>query len=261
MLDIRMVYSCGYWKGTSDLDKAQEQKLDLICRKIGLTRGDRVLDIGCGWGGFVQFAAERYGCRCVGLTLSAPQADYAAARCAGLPVEIIMGDYRQLTVDSAGVFDKIVSVGMFEHVGPQNYRTFMETVRPLLADNGLCLLHTIGDNRSKIRADPWLDRYIFPNGVAPSVEQIGRAIEGLFVMEDWHNFGSDYYKTLLAWHARYDVSSEQLPVEMRLSEEEFRRMWRYYLLSFASAFRARHLQLSQIVLAKVEPGQPYESIR
>jgi Cyclopropane fatty acid synthase and related methyltransferases len=221
MLDIRMVYSCGYWKGTSDLDKAQEQKLDLICRKIGLTRGDRVLDIGCGWGGFVQFAADRYGCRCVGLTLSAPQADYAAARCAGLPVEITTGDYRQLTVDSAGVFDKIVSVGMFEHVGPQNYRTFMETVRPLLADNGLCLLHTIGDNRSKVRADPWLDRYIFPNGVAPSVEQIGRAIEGLFVMEDWHNFGSDYYKTLMAWHARYDVSSEQLPVEMRLSEEEF----------------------------------------
>lgn len=261
MLDKHMVYSCGYWKGASDLDEAQEQKLDLICRKIGLTEGDRVLDIGCGWGGFVQFAAERYGCRCFGLTLSAPQAEYAAARCAGLPVEIITGDYRLLTVENVGVFDKIVSVGMFEHVGPRNYRTFMEVIQPLLSETGICLLHTIGDNRSKVRADPWLDRYIFPNGVAPSVQQIGRAIEGLFVMEDWHNFGPDYYKTLMAWLARYETSSEQLPAATRMGDEEFRRMWRYYLQSFASAFKMRHLQLWQIVLTKVERGTPYDAIR
>src|SRR5258708_25017341 len=122
----------------------------------------------------------------------------------------------------------------------------METAQPLLAETGLFLLHTIGDNRSKARADPWLDRYIFPNGVAPSVRQIGQAVEGLFVMEDWHNFGPDYYKTLMAWLARYERNSEPLPVTKRMSDEEFRRMWRYYLQSFASAFKVRHLQLWQI---------------
>lgn len=261
MLDKRMVYSCGYWKEADNLDDAQEHKLDLICRKLGLTPGDRVLDIGCGWGGFVEFAAERYGCDCVGITLSAPQAEYAAERCVDLPVDIITGDYRDLTAGDIGVFDKIVSIGMFEHVGPQNYRTFMKTAHTLLTATGICLLHTIGDNRSKMRADPWLDRYIFPNGVAPSVQQIGRAIEGLFVMEDWHNFGPDYYTTLTAWNARCEAGSEHLPETSRMPDEQFRRMWRYYLLSFASAFKARHLQLWQIILTKVERGQPYNSIR
>ncbi|MFI1452098.1 cyclopropane fatty acyl phospholipid synthase (plasmid) [Streptomyces virginiae] len=261
MLDKRMVYSCGYWKGAASLDEAQEQKLDLICRKLELAKGDRILDIGCGWGGLVQYAAERHGCECVGLTLSAPQADYAAARCGGLPVQIVTGDYRGLTQKKIGTFDKIVSVGMFEHVGPRNHRTFMRTVQPLLADRGLFLLHTIGDNRSRMRADPWLDRYIFPNGVAPSVRQLGQATEGLFVMEDWHNFGPDYYRTLMAWHERYENSPQQLPDTTSLSAEEFRRMWRYYLQSFASAFEVRHLQLWQIVLAKTERRQRYESIR
>jgi cyclopropane-fatty-acyl-phospholipid synthase len=261
MLDKRMVYSCGYWNGACDLDEAQEQKLHLICRKLGLSEADRLLDIGCGWGGLLEFAAEHHGCRGVGITLSAPQAQYAARRCSGLPVEIITGDYRDLRKENVGVFDKIVSVGMFEHVGPRNYRTFMETMGSLLSETGLCLLHTIGDNRSKVRADPWLDRYIFPNGVAPSVRHIGQAIEGLFVMEDWHNFGPDYYKTLLAWHERYQASAEQLPVFTLMDDDEFVRMWRYYLQTFASAFKARHLQLWQIVLSKPRRRQRYDSVR
>ncbi len=137
----------------------------------------------------------------------------------------------------------------------------METVQPLLSETGLCLLQTIGDNRSRVRADPWLNKYIFPNGVAPSVQHVGRAIDGLFVIEDWHNFGPDYYKTLLAWNARYEDSFKQLPAETKLGDEEFRRMWKYYLMSFASAFRIRHLQLWQIILAKTSRSQTYDSVR
>ena len=242
MLDRRMIYSCGYWADAMTLDEAQEAKLDLICRKIGLKPGMRVLDIGSGWGGFLQFAAERYGVSGLGVTVSKEQAAFANEHARGLPVETGLMDYMALE----GQFDRIVSIGMFEHVGYRNYRSYFDKVRALLRPDGLFLLHSIGGNVSTTHGDPWAEKYIFPNGMLPSVAQVGTAIEGLFVMEDWHNFGADYDRTLMAWRDNFDAG---WPTLSSRYDERFRRMWRYYLSVFAALFRARQINLWQIVLS------------
>jgi len=257
MLDRRMIYSCGYWSGTpsaQSLDEAQEAKLDLICRKIGLKAGQTVLDVGCGWGGFLKFAAEKYGAKGVGITVSKEQAALARENCKGLPVEIRVEDYR----DTQGQFDHVVSVGMFEHVGPKNYRTYFKKVRSLLKDDGIFLLHTIGSIVTTLRADAWLDRYIFPNGVVPSIAQIGPAMENVFHMEDWHSFGADYDKTLTQWWANFDRA---WPTLKERYGERFYRMWKYYLLSCAGSFRARDVELWQLVLSKNGIVGGYTSVR
>ncbi len=261
LLDPRMVYSCGYWKNAETLEQAQEAKLDLIGRKLKLSSDDRVLDIGCGWGSFVKFAYERYRCKSVGVTISGPQAEYAKANCAGMPIDIIKSDYRDLSKEAHGQFTKVVSVGMFEHVGPKNYKTFMKVVDDVLTDDGLFLLHTIGDNYSRIRCDTWLDKYIFPNGVAPSIQQLGKAVEGIFVMEDWHNFGPDYCTTLLCWNENLKRNFHSITVDTLMPRDTFFRMWEYFFTSFASAFKARHLQLWQIVMSRGNSTSVYESIR
>ncbi len=243
MLGQRMVYSCGYWPQASDLDAAQEAKLDLICRKLQLRPGQRILDIGCGWGEALKFAAERYGVEGVGVTISAEQAGYARQLCAGLPVEIRLQDYRE--VDER--FDAILSVGMFEHVGDKNYRAYFEMARRCMADDGLFLLHTIGTNVSRHRTDPWIARYIFPNSMLPSVAQIATASEGLFVLEDWHNFGTDYDLTLQAWRDNIEAAWGRLDGERY--DERFRRMWRFYLAGSMATFRSRRAQLWQLVLS------------
>jgi cyclopropane-fatty-acyl-phospholipid synthase len=254
MLDSRMTYTCGYWKNATTLEQAQQHKLDLVCRKIGLQPDDRVLDIGCGWGAFARYAAENYGARVVGITISRQQAELARQRCAGLPVEIRLQDYRDL----AEPFDHIVSLGMFEHVGHKNYRTFMRIARSCLRDSGLFLLHTIGSNESSISCDPWIDKYIFPNGLLPSAYQISKALEGSFVIEDWHNFGADYDRTLLAWDENF---RRHWPRLQQHFDDRFYRMWRYYLLVCAGSFRARENQLWQIVLSKQGIPGGYASIR
>jgi len=228
------------------LDRAQEAKLDLVCRKLGLAPGMRVLDIGCGWGGALQLAAERYDIEGLGLTVSRRQVEIGRELCAGLPVEIRLQDYRELDPERDGRFDRVLSIGMFEHVGGKNYRTFMEVAHRMLPEEGLFLLHTIGGNRSVRRTEPWIDRYIFPDSMLPSPVQMTRAIEGLFVLEDWHNFGADYDRTLMAWHRRFEAAWPELAERYG---ERFRRMWRYYLLSCAGSFRARKNQLWQVVLA------------
>lgn len=248
MLDRRMIYSCGYWQDATSLDQAQEDKLDLTCRKLLLQKGQRVLDIGCGWGGTARFMAERYQVEVVGVTISKAQAEFARYNCAGLPVEIRLQDYREL----GGHFDRIISIGMFEHVGPKNYRTYFNKVADLLSEEGLFLLHTIGSNRSALRTDPWIERYIFPNGVLPSPAQITRAIEGRFVLEDWHSFGADYDRTLMAWHDNFNNAWPELSGRY---DDRFRRMWNYYLNCSAASFRARENQLWQLVLSpKGVPG-------
>lgn len=247
MLDERMTYTCAFWPQAQTLDTAQEHKLDLVCRKLGLERGMRVLDIGCGWGSFMKFAAERYGVRCVGVTISAEQAALGRERCAGLPIEFRLTDYR--TLDER--FDRIVSLGMFEHVGQKNHAIYMDVARRCLDDAGLFLLHTIGRNEQGHGTDPWIHRYIFPNGELPTLAQIGRACERRFVVEDLHNFGADYDRTLMAWHANVEAAWPRFADRLG---ERFRRMWRYYLLSSAGAFRARDIQLWQWVLSK--PGRP-----
>lgn len=252
--DSRLTGSCGYWAEAADLDASQDAKLDLICRKIGLKPGDKVFDIGCGWGAFMGYAAERYGAICEGVTVSKEQVSYIHERYGHLPVSAQLMDYREAT----GEYDHVVSMGMFEHVGPKNYRDYFETAHRLLKDGGFFLLHTIGGLRSTTQIDPWMDKYIFPNGVLPSIKQVGEAIEGLFMVEDLHNFGTDYDKTLMAWHEKFESNWPSLSDRY---DERFRRMWKYYLLTCAGGFRARHIQLWQFVLAKRGVAGGYTSVR
>lgn len=254
MLDKRMVYTCGYWKNARSLNKAQEAKIELVCRKLNLKPGQKLLDIGCGWGSFIKYAAQKYGVSAVGLTVSKQQVELGRKMCAGLPVEIRFQDYRDLE----GVYDRIVSLGMFEHVGYQNYRTYMEVAEKHLSPEGLFLLHTIGSNKSVRMTDPWIEKYIFPNSMVPSIKQIGAATEGLFVMEDWHNFSADYYKTLMAWFKNFDRNWDSLKSKYG---KHFYRTWKYYLLSSAGAFKARKSQLWQIVFSKKGIPGGYESVR
>lgn len=254
MLDARMTYTCGYWKQADTLDEAQEAKLDLICRKIGLRLGHHVLDIGCGWGSFAKFAAERYGAQVTGVTVSKNQAEFARERCAGFPVEIRLQDYR----DIEGQFDHIVSIGMFEHVGEKNYGTFFDVSKRCLKDDGLLLLHTIGSNKTLHSGDRWIEKYIFPNSMLPSAIQIAKASERRFVMEDWHNFSADYDLTLMAWYRNFESRRHELASRY---SGRFYRMWRYYLLGCAGTFRARKCQLWQIVFSKNGVPGGYESIR
>jgi cyclopropane-fatty-acyl-phospholipid synthase len=242
MLDRRMTYSCGYWEHARDLEQAQEAKLDMICRKLDLKPGQRVLDIGCGWGSFMRFAAERYGVECVGVTVSREQAEHGREHCRDLPVEFRLMDYRKLDEP----FDHITSVGMFEHVGHKNHRAFFEVARRCLKEGGLCLLHTIGKLRRSSTPDPWIDRYIFPNADLPSLGQIADSVEDLFVIEDVHNFGADYDRTLMAWNERFQAAWPELSKDY---DERFKRMWEYYLQACAGGFRARQIHLWQIVLS------------
>ena len=249
MLDKRLVYTCGYWKDADNLDAAQEAKLDLVCRKIGLEKGMRVLELGCGWGSFAQFAAERYGAEVTGYTVSKEQAQLARERCAGLPVDIRLDDYRAAT----GTYDRVISIGIMEHVGAKNYRTYMEVADRCLVDDGVAFVHTIGNIVTRKAFDPWFHKYIFPNAHLPSVAQLGAAMEGLFVLEDLHNIGEHYDKTLMAWHDNFEAAWPELAGRY---DERFRRMWRYYLLSCAGGFRARYIQLYQLVMTKPGRTQP-----
>lgn len=243
MLGPSMAYSCAYWKDATDLTHAQANKLDLICRKLQLKPGMRVLDIGCGWGSFMAYAAANYGVECTGITVSRKQAEYAKERFPDLPLTFLLEDYRDLQ----GCYDRIASIGMFEHVGKKNHRTFMQVAYRCLADDGIFLLHTIGKNERGGSADPWMDKYIFPNAELPSIGHISDAADGLFIVEDLHNFGTDYDRTLMEWHRNFDASWPRFAENMG---GRFYRMWSYYLLSCAGAFRARDLQLWQWVLTK-----------
>lgn len=254
MLDPTLAYSCGYWKDAKSLSEAQLAKYDLIARKLGLKPGMRVLDIGCGWGGFAKYIATKYGVQVVGITLSENQAEYARVVCKGLPIEIRVQDYR----DVHEQFDRVVEIGMFEHVGAKNYREFMQVVYNCLTSDGLLMLHTIGSNVTSKVGDPWIEKYIFPNSHLPSIAQIGAAIENLFVMEDWHNFSTDYDKTLMAWCQNFDANWDKIKDNY---PDPFYRMWKYYLLSCAGLFRAREAQLWQVVLSKGGVIDGYQTVR
>jgi cyclopropane-fatty-acyl-phospholipid synthase len=252
MLDTRLNYTCGYWRNADTLDEAQEAKLDLVCRKIGLEPGMKVLDLGCGWGCFAKYAAEKYGAEVLGVTVSQEQVDLGRELCKGLPVELRLQDYRLVE----GEYDRVVSIGIMEHVGYKNYRTYMEVVDRVLKPGGINFVHTIGDNESAVGTNAWTNKYIFPNGMLPSIAQLAKAMEGLFIVEDLHNFGPDYDLTLMAWHENFQQAWPELKDRYG---ERFRRMWEYYLLSSAGGFRSRRSQLWQFVLTR--PGDPQPDCR
>lgn len=261
MLGETMAYSCAYWAQATTLDEAQRDKLDLVCRKLRLKRGDRVLDLGCGFGAFARFACEHYGCSVVGVNLSAIQADYARRFCGNLPVEIYTCDYRDVDVYYRGrPFDSVVSIGMFEAVGHRNFRQYMALVHRVLKDEALWLLHTIGDEECS--SDPWVTRYIFPNGELPGLDRLGRAVRGLFHVEDLHSLGGDYLQTLAAWTERFRAGWTTIQqLDRAVFTDRFYRMWTYFLACSAGSFRARNVYLWQIVMSKGCLAIGYRSVR
>ena len=254
MLDSYMNYSCGYWDSAGDLEQAQIAKMQMICAKLKLEPGMQVLDLGCGWGGLSRWMAERHGVDVTGVTVSKEQAQLARERCVGLPVAIEVKDYRDLD----GEFDRIASVGMFEHVGQRNYRTFFQKTYSLLKSEGLFLLHTIGASRGGFATDRWIEKYIFPNGVLPPAQVLTERAGAFFTIEDWHNFGADYDPTLMAWHKRFNAAWPQLKAQYG---ERFKRMFDYYLLVCAGAFRSRENHLWQLMLAKGRLAGGYRAAR
>lgn len=246
MLDKQMQYSCGYWKDANTLDAAQEAKLAMVCKKLGLRPGMEIIELGCGFGGFAKYAVQKYGVRVTGYTVSREQAEFGKKLCQGLPVEIRLEDFRK----ASGLYDRVVSIGMMEHVGYKNYRAYMKLTNQLLKKDGIAFVQTIGSNTSCRICNPWTTKYIFPNSMLPSIAQLGKAMEDFFVMEDWHNFGEDYDKTLMAWYKNFKQAWPELKHKYG---ERFFRMWEYYLLSCAGGFRSRRMQLWQIVMTK--PGK------
>jgi cyclopropane-fatty-acyl-phospholipid synthase len=258
MLDSRRIYSCAYWQMASDLEQAQEDKLKLICEKLQLEPGQRLLDLGCGWGGFALYAAENYGVEVLGITVSQQQQRYVHRLSTDLPVRTLLADYRSRNLRDEKPFDRIVSIGMMEHVGRLNDHAFFKVANDLLADDGLMLLQTIGNRQTTCKVDPWIDAYIFPNGRLPSAQQLCRGFESFFILQDWENLGHDYDKTLMAWWANFDSSWSKLSQDISPS---FYRLWSYYLLSCAGLFRSGQGQLWQLVLSKASRKPAYRSIR
>jgi len=246
MLDPYLCYSCGYWEQADTLEQAQQAKLELICRKLQLKPGMTLLDIGCGWGSLMRYAATHYQVNCVGLTISREQASAAAVLDRHLPIRYELTDYRQFNTEGHQQFDRIASVGMFEHVGLHNHLEYFDTALRCLKPDGLFLLHTIGKNQSHLPIDPWIEKYIFPNGELPSLQELMRSTERHWVVEDVHNFGADYDRTLMAWYERFQQVWSKIKDH---HSDRFYRMWSYYLLSCAGTFRARSNQLWQLVLS------------
>lgn len=249
MLDKRMNYTCAYWENEDTLDEAQKAKLELVCKKLNLEPGMKVLDIGCGFGSFAGYAAEKYGVEVTGVTVSRQQYELGNERYKDLPVELKLMDYRGIS----GMYDRVISIGIMEHIGSKNYQTYMDVVNRALKDDGIAFIHTIGGNISTTATNAWTNKYIFPNGMLPSIAQLGKSMEGLFIMEDWHNIGPHYDRTLMAWYHNFEQAWPDLEPDYG---DRFFRMWKYYLLSSAGGFRSRDNQLWQIVMSKPHGDQP-----
>lgn len=260
MLGESMAYTCAYWRNANSLDEAQFAKYDLICRKLDLHAGEKVLELGCGFGGFAKYAAEKYGVEMVSINISTEQMQYARQICQNLPVRLVECDYRDVERYNPNhvKFDKLVSIGLCEHIGYKNYKTFLKIARENLKEDGLFLMHTIAKNISEPFTDPWIQKYIFPHGMLPTLKIVGGVCENFFVPEDVHNIGTDYDRTLMAWHDNFERAWSRLSARF---DERFHRMWRYYLLSCAGGFRARSMQLYQFVFSPRGQLNGYDSIR
>ena len=247
MLDPYMAHSCAYWvEGAQTLEEAQIAKLEMVCRKLQLRPGMRVLDMGCGWGSFMRYAAEHYGVTVLGLSNVPHQIELGKTLARHLPVQFELSDYAQFNTDGKSKFDRIVSIGTFEQLGQAHVAAFFETAKGCLKDDGWMLLQTQGKSNRQRLLDAWNDKYIYPQGYLPRLDEVTQASEAHFVVEDVHNIGADHDRTLLHWHQRFEMAWPQL----RLSHDErFYRMWRFHLLSSAASFRTRHHQMWQLVLS------------
>jgi cyclopropane-fatty-acyl-phospholipid synthase len=250
-------YTCCFFDGTDDLERAELIKLEMLCDKLEIASGDQVLDIGCGWGGFARYAASTRGCHVTGITLSGEQLRYATEYTRGLPVTIRKLDYRDLPDSGLGPFDKISVIGMIEHVGYKNYRRLMDVVHRMLKPDGLFLLHTIGNSEKTAVVDPWIEKYIFRNSMAPAMSQLAQAAQDFFVIEDWENYGHHYVPTLQAWYDRFNANWDKIKAlaAARPFDERFRRMWNFYLMSSKAAFQADLLHLWQLVMTRRGSGR------
>jgi cyclopropane-fatty-acyl-phospholipid synthase len=251
-------YTCCFFNKAKTLEAGEVEKLEMLCNKLDLGPDDRVLDIGCGWGGFAKYAAETRGCEVTGVSISKEQIAYAREYTAGLPVKIIEADYRDLPeMFGAQHFDKVLICGMLEHVGYKNYRRMMTIVHQVMKDDGRFLLHTIGNSQNTAIVDPWIEKYIFRNSMAPSIEQLARAFEGLLVVQDWENYGLYYAPTLAAWQKNFEDHWDEIAAidSERPFDERFRRMFNYYFLSCKAAFETEHIFLWHVVLTKKGLGR------
>ncbi|NIL93344.1 MAG: cyclopropane fatty acyl phospholipid synthase [Woeseiaceae bacterium] len=243
---------CFFFNDDDDLRQAEVNKLEIICNKLEIDENDRVLDIGCGWGGFAKYAAATRGCELTGVTISTEQAQFARDHTEGLPVDIVLSDYRDLPSTLDSKYDKILICGMLEHVGYKNYRSLMQVVSHMLDDDGLFLLHTIGNSDETLIADRWIEKYIFRNSMAPSLPQLAAALQGPFTVHAWENYGHYYSSTLQAWYDKFEKNWDNIAAleSKHAFDEKFRRMWRYYLLSSKAMFDVENLLLWQIVMSK-----------
>ncbi|MGY1683784.1 cyclopropane fatty acyl phospholipid synthase [Geodermatophilus sp. SYSU D01176] len=236
-------YSCAYFDGTDSLDDAQVRKMDLVCRKLELGESDHLLDVGGGWGHLAHYAATHYGCRVTSINISDEQIRYARDLCSDLPVDVQKCDYREVT----GSYTKIAVIAMLTHVGPKNYRRFMQIMHGHLADDGSMLVESIGGRFSNTTTEPWIQKYIFPGGVIPSMRQFESAISGYFTATELVEWGQHYVPTLRAWHANLMAAWPTLSDKY---SETTRLMMEYYLLASAAAFRAGRLKYWHLALAR-----------
>jgi cyclopropane-fatty-acyl-phospholipid synthase len=249
MLDkTNMQYTCGFFQDTNDLETAQIQKLNIIAQKLNLKPGEKLLDIGCGWGNLINFMTTNYGVKGIGITISSEQLKFCKEKYKdNKNAEFLLIDYRNIPDDMK--FDKIVSVGMFEHVGKKNFEEYFDIVYKHLNDDGLALIHTMGQQSKMINAtahSEWIDKYIFPGGEIPDWEDLSKIISKRFFIHDWHNFGKYYARTFEAWYNNINKRWNEIPNY----NEEFRRMWNFYLVSFIVNFDLCRLLLFQILISK-----------
>lgn len=248
-LDREMLYTCAYFPDPScTLEKAQEAKMELICRKLGLKGGERVIEAGCGWGGLARYLAKHYGAKVRAYNISREQVAYARARAKeeGIQgVEFIEDDYRNIK----GECDVFVSVGMLEHVGPGQYRRFGEVIDRTLTGKGIGLVHTIGQNVAEPMSS-WIDKRIFPGSYPPTLREMMQIFEPIgFSVLDLENLRLHYARTLEHWLERFEAHSSRIA---QTFDESFVRAWRLYLSSSIASFRVGTLQLFQVLFARAD---------